>query len=88
MRGDSGEKSTRTRDMVQFWSDHHQPTNRFVSHQELGGPHGGAAYHLQAQAEKANNKKRQKRDPTQGEDTPFTDGTFLEATTKEGRNTP
>ena len=26
---------------------------------------------------KTNNKKRQKRDPTQGEDTPFTDGTFL-----------
>ena len=34
VRGDTGEKSTRTCDMVQFWSDHHQPTHRFVSHQE------------------------------------------------------
>ena len=32
---------------------------------------------LQAQAEKPKHQKRQKRDPTQGEDTPFTDGTFL-----------
>ena len=69
MKADSGEKSTRTRDLVQFW---------FVSQQEWGGPHGGPAYRLkQAQAEKAaKNKKRQKRVPTQGEDTPFTDGTL------------
>ena len=49
--------------------------NGSIPLQEL--PSDRNAYHLQAQEEKTNNKKRQKRDPTQGEDTPFTDDTFL-----------
>ena len=88
MRGDTGEKSTQTRDMVQFWSDHHQPTNRFVSHQEWGGPHGGAAYHLQAQAEKNKQQEETEEGSYPRRRHPLHRWYFSEATTKEGRNTP
>ena len=64
------ETGDRTREMVQWWSDHHPPTKTFTSTKRWGGPHGGAA------AKKRKGEKM-KMDPFFATGTPFTDGSFL-----------